>query len=96
MPRLLTAAESSLEWPLRDLGCGARIVRLGDDLGLPGLDEDESCDEDDQYRYEEGDNDWFDGRVSYALFRRGVACCRFLLAHGGIGRRGGGSGLDGR
>jgi hypothetical protein len=81
---------------LRDLGCGARIVRLGDDLGLSGFDEDEGRDEDDQYRYDEGDNDWLNGRVSYALFGGGVAGGRLLHAHGLIGCRGCGSGLDGR
>jgi hypothetical protein len=69
---------------LRDLGCGARIVRLGDDLGLPGLDEDEGCDENDQYRYEEGDNDWFDGRVPYALFWRGLLVVGFCSLMDGL------------
>jgi hypothetical protein len=53
------------------------VVRLGNDLGLPGFDEDDGGDEDDQYRYEEGDNDWLDGRVSYALFGRGVLVVDF-------------------
>jgi hypothetical protein len=77
------------------LGRGVGGVRLGNDLGLPGFDEDDGGDEDDQYRYEEGDNDWLDGRVSYALFGGGVAGGRLLLTHGLIGCRGRGSGLDG-
>ena len=68
------------------------VVRLGNDLGLPGFDEDDGGDEDDQYRYEEGDNYWLDGRVSYALFGRRVACCRLLLTHGMVGCRSHGSG----
>jgi hypothetical protein len=64
---------------LRELGLG---IRLGDNFVLPGFDEDDGRDQDDQYRYEEGYNDWLDGRVTYALLGGRVACCRLLLAHG--------------
>ena len=61
---------------------GVWIGGLRDDLGLAGLDEDEGCDQDDKYGYKEGDHDWLDGRVSYALFGRRIARCGLLLTHG--------------
>jgi hypothetical protein len=66
----------------RGLSCGVRVGDLRDYLGLPGFDEDDGRYKDDQYRYDEGDYDWFNRRVSYALFGGGVARCGLLLAHG--------------
>jgi hypothetical protein len=81
---------------LRELGCGTRIVCLGDDLVLPGLDEDDSRDQDDQYRDNEGNKDGSNGHITYASFRRGIAWCRLLVIHGLIGCRSDSLGLDGR
>jgi hypothetical protein len=64
------------------MGRGARIAGLGDDFGLPGFDEDDGRYQDDQYRYDEGDNDWLYGRVSYALFGRGITRGGLLHTHG--------------
>ena len=64
-----------LDVRLCHLSGGVRVGGLRDDLGLAGFDEDEGGDQDDQYGYQEGDNDWLDGRVSYALFGSRVARC---------------------
>lgn len=66
----------------RHLGSWVRVGGLRDDLGLAGFDEDECCDQDNQYGYQEGDHDWLDGRVSYALFGSRIARCWLLLTHG--------------
>jgi hypothetical protein len=59
-------SERKCQWNgrLRDLGCGARVGCFGDYLGLPGFDEDDGRDQDDQYRYNEGDDAWSQRRVS--------------------------------
>ena len=69
---------------------------LRDDFCLPGFDEDDGGDQDDQYGCDEGDNHRLDGRVADAFFRGGIASCGLLLAHGLIGCRSSGLGLDGR
>ena len=76
----------------RYLSCRVRVGGLGDDLGLPGFDEDDGGDQDDQYRYEESDNDWLYGRVSDALLGCRVAWYGLLLVHGLIGCRSSGWG----
>jgi hypothetical protein len=96
------ALRRQLEWNRRlgvrgHVGCGVG-VGLGDDLGLPDLDEDDGPDQDDQYRYDGSDDDGSHRRVSYATFRRGIASrgrWRLVVFHELIGCRSGGWWLGG-
>ena len=50
-----------------------RFGGLGDDLGLPGFDQDDGSDQDHQDSYNEGDDDGPNRHVSYASLGGGIA-----------------------